>query len=307
MSTRTWKQIKWKAIECKNNVEKTYKIGIYEQWGYYIAKAIQKPYNDVKRNKTMKTAPKPRGDKIKFRITKKEYLKLAKNLTDFVETKNRMPNYIIYNGKRIRCRLYVYMFSKILAYFNTHKQLPNYVDIDYKAFYPPEPQPELHDYLTNEGCSGIGQCTPYYCACNSLQQCFYRLTGIHIDEDTIAEWAATTTDGTDHEGINTAVAIFNRKYNKNIKIDWYNFSELSWSKIKEMTQKGAVFAHLLYRNQWGHYEIIQSVGEELTILNSLGDRCGGNSYCGYIEYRSRSEQESYISGISQKSIAYLHY
>ena len=66
-----------------------------------------------------------------------------------------------------------------------------------------------------------------------------------------------------------------------------------------------MFFHLLYRNKWGHYEPIKSVGDYLKILNSLGDSCGGSTYCGYIETRSKSEQKSYISGISQKSVAVL--
>ena len=303
MSIRTWKQIKWKGIECAKNVEKDYKLGIYEQWGYYMAKSIITPYTDIKRNKNIKTAPKPTGDKVKLRIPRKDYLELAKQLTTFVEKKGRMRNYLDYKGKRIRCRLYVYMFSKILRYRNEHKDFPNYVDIDYSVFYKPQPI-RLHDYLTGTGCDEMGQCTPYYCACNSLQQSFYRLTGIRVSEYDIAEWCGTTSDGTDHDGINTAVAIFNKKYNKNIKINWYNFSELGWNRIKEMLNNGAVFFHLLYRNQYGHYEPIKSVGDTLEILNSLGDRYG-EGYYGYIEYRSRSEQESYINGISQKSVAYL--
>ena len=112
--------------------------------------------------------------------------------------------------------------------------------------------------------------------------------------------------GRGHPGINTAVAMFNKKYGKNIKISWYNFSELSWDKIITMISKGAVFFHLLYRDQWGHYEVIKSVGDELKILNSLGDSCGSGTYCGYIETRSKSTQKRYISGISQKSVAYLY-
>ena len=309
MSVRTWKQIKWKAKEIKGNVESKYKLGTVEQWGYYIAKAIVKPYTDIPRKKTMGKSPKPIGDKIKMRIPKADYVKLAKDLIYFVEKKNRMRNYLDYKGKRIRCRLYVYMFAKVLVYYSEHKQLPNYVDIDYKAFYPPTPKKEetLYSYLTDEGCSGMGQCTPYFCACNSLQQCFYRLTGIHVSEYVIAGWAGTTSDGTDHDGIETAVAQFNKEYNKNIKIRWYNFSELNWNSINELMQNGALFFHLLYRDMYGHYEGIKEVSDYLYILNSLGDRCGGESYCGYIEERSKRTQESYISGISQKSVAYLYH
>ena len=304
---RSWKETKWKAIECKNNVEKSYNLGIWQQWGYYFAKAIVKPYSDTKRIKTMGEAPKPTGDKVKLRIPKADYIKLAKDLIKFCESKGRMRNYLDYKGKRIRCRLYVYMFAKILAYFNDNKKLPNYVDIDYKAFYKPavKVQGPVEDYLLGEGCSGMGQCTGYYCACNALQQCFYRLTGIHVSEDTIADWAGTTSDGTDHDGINTAVSYFNKKYGKNVKITWYNFSELNWDKIRDFIKNGAVFFHLLYRDQWGHYEPIKWVSDELEILNSLGDGCGSGTYCGYIEYRSKGTQERYIGGISQKSVAVL--
>ena len=78
----------------------------------------------------------------------------------------------------------------------------------------------------------MGQCTGYYCACNSLQQCFYRLTGIKVAESTIASVAGTTTSGTDHAGINTAVAWFNKKYGKNIKITFFNFYSIYICIIK---------------------------------------------------------------------------
>lgn len=308
MGVRTWKQIKWQGINCKRNVENNYRIGMYPQWGYYMAKAIIKPYTNIKRITTMKVAPKPTGDKVKMRIPKKDYMQLAKDLIYFVEKKGRMRNYLDYKGKRIRCRLYIYLFAQALDYFNQHKKFPDYIDIDYKKFYPPTPKPELHGYLTDEGCSELGQCNGYFCACNSLQQCFYRLTGIHVSEWEIADWAGTTEDGTDHSGIETAVAQFNRLYNKNVKIKWYNFSELGWDKCKELMSKGAVFHHICYRRQWGHYEVPKEVyGSTLDALNSLGDRCSYPAYCGYIENREKSEHEVYLSEISQKSVAYLYH
>ena len=77
-------------------------------------------------------------------------------------------------------------------------------------------------------------------------------------------------------------------------------------KLQNYINKGAVFVHLLYRDQWGHYEVPKAVYDNtLDILNSLGDYCSYPAYCGYIENRSKSAQLSYINGISQKSIAIL--
>ena len=183
-----------------------------------------------------------------------------------------------------------------------------------KVTSDPTPTPtKLYNYLTNTGCSGMGQCNGYYCACNSLQETLYRLTGIHLAESTIASVAGTTTAGTGHSGINTAVAWFNKKYGKNVKIVWKNFSDLGntdserWNKLVEYTSNGAVFTHLLYRNKWGHYEPLKSVNKDnVTVLNSLGNKCNSPAYCGYIETRSKSTQLSYMRGISQPSIAYLY-
>ena len=171
---------------------------------------------------------------------------------------------------------------------------------------------ELHEYFTNQGGGYLGQRTSYSCGPHSLVQCIHRLTGEDVSEMTLAGVCGTTTEGTDHEGLETGIAWFNRKYNQNIKIDWYNFSELGnnqderFNKVQEMINNGAVFFHLNYRQKWGHYEVIKEAWDDpLVILNSLGDSYS-NGYYGYIEYRSRNDQVSYINGISQKSVAYLH-
>lgn len=226
-----------------------------------------------------------------------------------------LPAYVIGSSGKTKYSKASYkdMVKRVVAFRKKNNKNPNTVSAVYSKISSDDSSSKtgLRPYLTNTGCSGMGQCTGYYCACNSLQQSFYRLTGIKVDEKTIAGWAGTTTSGTGHDGINTAVAKFNKKYNKNVKITWYNFSELGsnskarWNKISEFMKKGAVFFHLLYRNKWGHYEVIKSVGDDLKILNSLGNQCGSGTYCGYIETRSRSTQESYISGVSQKSVAVL--
>lgn len=182
----------------------------------------------------------------------------------------------------------------------------NTITINPKKEEPKTNSFTLNPYMTNQGCKGMGQCTSYYCACNSVQQAIYRLTGELISESTLASVGGTTTNGTGHEGINTMIAWFNRNYNYTLDIQWKNFSEIGYTKLQEYINKGAVFFHLLYRNQWGHYEVPKSVGNgTITVLNSLGNSCGNGTYCGYIETRNQSTQTSYINGISQKSVCII--
>jgi len=337
MAKITFKNIQTLAKDVKKYVEKNKKLPksltvakvtyTYPQIGYILSKSIVNIGKDIT-VMDVKVAPKPSGETVKLDLDKSEYIKESKDYYKFIEEKKRIPNYSKIKGKKVKQRVMIYSLAKIIVWYtNNGKKLPNTC-----RFYTSETISKktttttrssskstkttsssngLHDYLTSKGCSGMGQCTGYFCACNSLQQSFYRLTGIKVDEKTIAGWAGTTSSGTDHNGINTAVAKFNKKYNKKVKITWYNFSDLGgsssarWKKIAELIKKGAVFFHLSYRNKWGHYEVIKTVGDDLKILNSLGDSCGSGTYCGYIETRTRSTQQSYISGISQKSVAVL--
>ena len=226
-----------------------------------------------------------------------------------------LPNYVTSkSGVKYDRATYVDMAKRVAAYEVQNKSRPNIVYLKGNAISinNSASSSNLKPYLTTTGCSGMGQCTPYYCACNSLQQCFYRLTGIQVSESTLASVMGTTTAGTSHQGINTGVAWFNKKYNQNIKIVWKNFSDLGsndserWSALQSYINKGAVFCHLSYRLKWGHYELPKSInGNNLTILNSLGNKCKSPAYCGYIETRSKANQLAYMKGISQKSIAIL--
>lgn len=301
---RTPKELYQKSKELYDNIRKKGKNGQSSKWAYYYCKCILNEKKNVKRV-TQADAKNVTGQSVNITLTKKEYTDKMKKYCKWVEDHQSLPNYITIKDKKVKPKIWnAYVGYLFKVYYETGK-LPANQPIKSNIYNSSSSSTSLHSYLTNKGCSGMGQCTGYYCACNSLQQSFYRLTGIKVDEKTIAGWAGTTSDGTDHAGINTAVAKFNKKYNKNIKINWYNFSELSWTKISEFIKKGAVFFHLLYRNKWGHYEPIQSVGDTLKILNSLGSSCGSGTYCGYIESRSKSEQKSYINGISQKSVAVL--
>ena len=145
---------------------------------------------------------------------------------------------------------------------------------------------------------------------------FYRLTGILVPEKTIASWAGVTTSGVGHAGIETAVAKFNKTYNKNLKITWKNFSDLGKNTNERFLALGkliskantAIFFHLCYRLKYGHYEPIKSVNTTsnmLEILNSLGTKNSDGTYQGYIEERTYATQQSYISAMSQKSVCII--
>lgn len=301
---KTPKELYQKSKELYDNIRKKGKNGQSSKWAYYYCKCILNKKKNVK-GVTQADAKNVTGQSVNITLTKKEYTDKMKKYCKWVEDHKSLPNYVIIKDKKVNPKIWnAYVGYLFKVYYETGK-LPASRPIKSNIYNTSSSGTSLHNYLTKKGCSGMGQCTGYYCACNSLQQSFYRLTGIKVDEKTIAGWAGTTSDGTDHAGINTAVAKFNKKYNKNIKINWHNFSELSWTKISEFIKKGAVFFHLLYRNKWGHYEPIQSVGDPLKILNSLGNSCGSGTYCGYIENRSKSEQKRYINGISQKSVAVL--
>ena len=324
----TYKEITQLASAIKTYIEKNHKFPTslkvgstkytYGQMAYLLSTSITSIGKEVT-NKTVKNAPKSTGANLNEKIYASDYKDQAKRVSQYIKQHGTCPNYVttVKSKKQARPRDFIYAFARIIVYYNKNKAWPNYALYNSGAYTTTKSSTSsksngLNAYITSQGCSGMGQCTGYYCACNSLQQCFYRLTGIKVAESTIARVAGTTTSGTDHAGINTAVAWFNKKYGKNIKITWKNFSDLGssdsarWSALQSYINKGAVFCHLLYRDQWGHYEVPKNVSNDTCqILNSLGDSCGSGTYCGYIESRSRSTQKRYIQGISQKSIAIL--
>lgn len=290
----------------------------YGQVAYILAYAV----NNLGKSAevfTVKNASGATGDTINENIAKDDYKDIAKRVASYIKTNKQCPNYATTkkSKKKLRPRVFIYMFARIIVwYYNNKKTLPNYAKANSGYFKSTSSSSTkksgLNAYMTSQGCSGMGQCTGYYCGPNSLQQCFYRLTGIKVAESTIASVAGTTTSGTDHAGLNTAVAWFNKKYGQNIKITWKNFSDLGlsdterWKALQNYINKGAVFIHLFYRDHWGHYEVPKDVSSDTCkILNSLGDSCGNGTYCGYIENRSRATEKRYIQGISQKSIAIL--
>ena len=173
-------------------------------------------------------------------------------------------------------------------------------------------------HWTGKGCNKLGQCTAYYCGVHSIRQCNAKQDIDAYTEATLAGYAGTTRNGTGHGGIETAIATVARKEGIKISVTWKNFSDLGsnrterWKKLGELisTQNTGVIIHNLYRNQYGHYEVLKDINmnkSTCTVLNSLGSKCTSTAYCGYLETRSFSTMESYMKGISQKSICIMKF
>ena len=170
---------------------------------------------------------------------------------------------------------------------------------------------------TNSGCNGMGQNNSTCCGPSSLHKCLYKFGIRDITQGTLSSWAGTTSGGTSHSGLESAIAMVNKTKGTNIKIQWYNFSDLGWEKIgKILCQPNkAVFCHILYKNggtcegsgNYGHYETLVKVNTDtkyVKVINSLGGYCG-SCYCGFYQDRTMACQEQFMRGISQKSIAVL--
>lgn len=133
------------AKQVKNSVETKYKIPSkidagfsynYAEYTYVLAKSIVTPGKDIE-NKSVKKAPKPYGTTISRTIKKSDYIKLAKNLISFVDNNGRIPNFLSYSGYKIRAKVYVYAFARIVNFYFENKRLPNTVNVNSKAFKAP--------------------------------------------------------------------------------------------------------------------------------------------------------------------------
>lgn len=147
--------------------------------------------------------------------------------------------------------------------------------------------------------SAIKQETLYWCACNMLQQLIYELTGKWISESYIAKLAGTTTSGTGHDGINSALKKIASNLGVTWTINWTYFSDLGYDQLGKLIKEPKIGTgqHSVYKLKWGHYEYIIGVNpstNKVLVANSLSG--------GWLEYRTFATNTKYINANSQKSI-----
>ncbi|WP_299523216.1 hypothetical protein [uncultured Methanobrevibacter sp.] len=219
-----------------------------------------------------------------------------------------LPHYVIdKNGKKYMKDTYVDMCRRVSAYEVKYGVSPAIVYLTSDNPTQNTTNASKHGFLLRQGCGNLGQCTPYDCGPHALMQSYYNLTGINVSEKTLMSACGTTTAGTSHQGLATGLSWLNRKYGTKITMEWKNFSDIGWDGLDKLLngKDTTIFWHELYRNKYGHYSLANRIGDNLNVLNSLGNRCNYPAYCGYQETRSRNTQRSYWNGISQKSICIL--
>lgn len=143
------------AKEVKEYVAKKYAIPLksqghtYPEYTYLFAKTIVSPNKDYTK-KTVQKPPSTSGDIISRTIKKSDYVKLAKNLITFVDKNGRLPNYITYGGYKIRTRVYIDAFARIVNWYYTHdNKMPNYVNMNSRAFTKPSTSSTSQDAVFN--------------------------------------------------------------------------------------------------------------------------------------------------------------
>ena len=275
-------------------------------------------------------------------VLKNDYLVMVKNFLRFCEKHHRVPRFITTQKSqtKVSFELFLYCLSKIIVFYQNNNTLPNYCNFNktYKSntakatttvkkevkkstsTSKKEQNSSIfvsEGHCLKQGKDCLGQIDNVSCAVQALWE-LLRKFGIKVSKTQLKKLAGTTSAGTSHQGINTAVAMVNKKYNIHITMEWKNFSDLGktskerWKNLgKLLSQPNAgVLLHNLYRLKYGHYEDIWKIlldSSSTKTMNSLGVRNADGSFQGYIEDRSFKNWESYLKGISQPSVCILKF
>ena len=295
--------------------------------------------------------------KINEKITTPDYNDMVKRFVKYCETNKKVPSYVTSVKSKIKVDydLFVYCICKIIVYcFNNSNTLPLYCefkDTDMKAnaikvetakkittkstsvakkATPKKATPKTlfvsEPHYTSEGCNRLGQCTGYWCGPHSIHQCIRKFGITAYTEKQIAGWAGTTTSGTDHNGINTAIAKVSKMSGKKLTVEWKNFSDMGKTDAERFKAIGKLLAdpnvailwHIAYCNggngtsgkHFGHYECIDKVNtssQTIRALNSLGNKKSDGSYTGKLQERKYGVQAYYARNTSggQKALCII--
>ena len=305
----------------------------WPQLWYILSYAVTNPGKSLTKVPNVKVCNKANGKVINEKITASDYKDQAKRILQYIKQNGKAPNFVttVKSKTRVRPRVSIDALARAVVYYYEKKKLLT-VTFASKRFQSSKPKPTTEctgpryissPHWTQQGAGYLGQINPYNCGPHSVRQSIKKF-GINISESTLASWAGTTTSGTDHDGINTAIAMAAKQAGVKIDVEWKNFSELGSNDAARFKALGelicqknvAGFLHILYSgagedydpdDECGHYEPLDRVNTEtkyVRALNSLGSR-DGYGYYGHLQDRTFNLEAQYISGISQKSVCIL--
>ena len=269
-------------------------------------------------------------------VSKNDYMIMIDNFIKFCRKYHRVPRYITVPSLDVKVsfELYLYCISKIVLFIDKNKKLPNYcnfnksfssnaqkitstvkkevkkststskkVAISKKIRFVSQPH-----YLTL-GCNKLGQCTKFLCGPHTTRQALKKFGITKFSEKEIAKLAGTTSKGTSHQGINTAIAKISKLTGIKLTIKWVNFSDMGktdeerFEKIGKLLEEPntAIIWHIAYSGEGeeidddfiGHYEYIDIINiktKYVRALNSLGKIKKDGSYPGHLQDRKFSVQ-----------------
>lgn len=287
----------------------------------------------------VKDPSEPNGTSINTNVVKVKYVDMAKRVASYIEKNKQAPNYVSVDKYNVRFELYVYAFTKIVAFYKENNYLPNYClfnssDIQYNKTSSTSSKKSTSTstsssknvvkntkntncenpytsspHYTSEGCNRLGQCTGYFCAPHSIHQAIKKFGITKFSESQIAQWCGTTTNGTGHDGINTAIAKISKETGIKLTVQWKYFSDMGSTDEEKMKaiakilcdKNKALLWHIAYINggnstngkHFGHYEYIDKINiltKYVRALNSLGTKKGDGSYTGKLQDRPYSIQ-----------------
>ena len=336
------------AKEVKAFVEKNKKLPSYctingNQYSIYttsylFAKLLSKPSNSsINLINASASSTQYKGN-ISEKVLTTDYRDMVQRFVSYVEKNKRVPSYVttVKSKTKVQYDLFVYCLCKIIVfYYNNSNTFPAYCLFNSKDIQAnttttkttqkttssstststkvakkncKNPYTSTTHYLSS-GCNKLGQCTGWWCAPHAIRQSMRKFGVTKYTEKQIAGWAGTTTAGTGHSGINTAIAKIAMLTGKKFTVKWKNFSDMGstdaerFSNIAKLLCKDntAIILHIAYINggngtsgtHFGHYEYLDKINtttKYVRALNSLGTKKSDGSYTGKLQDRAYSIQ-----------------
>lgn len=306
---------------------------------YLFAKLLKNKNMSAINVVTIKASTKKAKDNIKEDIVSADYYDMVKRFVTYCEENKRVPAYVtsVKSKNQVSFELFTYCLAKIIVYYYSHNNTsPLYCTFNSKDLQPTttkqttvkkttktststkpktikktncdNPYTSKTHYLS-AGCNKLGQCTGYWCGPHSIHQAMRKFGITKYTEKQIAAWAGTTTSGTGHPGINTAIAQISKKSGVKLSVKWKNFSDMgstdaerfkAIAKILCQPNK-AIIWHIAYIDggastngkAFGHYECLDTIdiaAKTVRALNSLGTKKSDGSYPGRLQTRSFNTQ-----------------